>query len=1011
MMKKRILFTFLLLLGTVLASAQTQRISGTVTSSADGQPVLGASVLVKGTTIGTAVGLDGSFELSVPQNAVLEVASIGYTTREVAVNGRSRLEIVLDEDNEFLDEVVVVGYGTMKKSDLTGSVISANVKDFEKSPNTNLLQSLQGTVPGLNVGQVSSAGSSPELSIRGKNTISGNSSVLIVLDGIIYNGDISSLNPADIESVDILKDASATAVYGAQAANGVLLVTTKRGKAGKVNVSFSSSYSIQNPTRNYRTMNRAEMLDFDRKVLWNEAYTAESGYTVENPSFSLASRMPDAWMLDDSGNIISTDYDWWGNFTRTGSVWENQVNVSGGSESVQYLLSLGNVSQKNYLLNDDFKRNTIRVNLDVKPYSWLKVGVQAFGAFLNRDGQETYLPFLIAFSPLSQPYDENGELDPFPMVSARENPFNGAYVDDYDRSYDLFANLYAEVTLPVKGLTYRLNAGQNLRLGEHFYFSKFAQNLNGEGYKNHSHYYDYTIDNIVNFVRSFGRHDVNATFVYGASKREYSYTGANSKIFPRMTLGYNSLGIGGTQTVNSSAWEEALLYQMARVNYKYDNRYLFTATVRRDGFSGFAANNKFAVFPSVAGAWVLSEEDFFNVPFIDNLKLRAGWGVSGNQTSRYASLARVNSSIGYIFGDGGSGAMRQELATMQNADLKWEKTAGINVGMDFALLSNRLSGSVEYYNTTTRDLLFNVSIPSITGFTSIASNVGSIRNSGIEFFLTSHNISTRDFEWTTTFNISHNDNRIASLIGEDSNGDGVEDDMVASSLFIGQPLSAIWDYEVDGIWQIGDDIPEGYHPGNYRIVDYDGDGQITTNDRHVIGKADPGARMGLMNTFRYKNLSLSFFINAVVGGRNAYIGQNTNSLLVSDNDTRYNHIKEEADLFWSPLNPNGIYANAAAEGALVPRRYEKRDFARLQDLTLSYDLPKSWMDRIGISGVNVYFNAKNLLTLTGWHGWDPEPNFYVQDGNQVSNITRATGSGFGNRPVMRSFTGGIIINF
>ena len=659
MEKKKVLNRILMMLIVLMAcpamlSAQSI-VKGNVKDDA-GEPVIGATVREVGTQNATVTDFDGNFELKNVTKDAVSVSYVGYLTQTVQTKGKSFVEVTLQADQKLLDEVVVVGYGTMRKSDVTGAVTRANIQAFEKSPNTNLLQSLQGTVPGLNVGQASSAGGNPEISIRGANTISGSTSVLIILDGIIYTGSLSSINPADIESVDVLKDASATAVYGAQAANGVLLITSKKGVKGKAKVNFSSSYSIQTPTNKMHTMNRNEMLNFDNECLWQFSKTKESGYTQQDPNFKLSERMPDAWMTDDQGNIIPGDYNWWDDFTRNGSIWENKLNVSGGSDAMSYLISLGNTQQKNYLLNDEYKRNSIRVNLDIQPVKWLKAGIQAFGSFENRDGQETYLPFLIECSPLTQPYDENGNMNHYPAHDARENPYHGSLVDDYDRTNSFFANVYGEVQLPLKGLTYRINFGNNYRISEHHYASEFAENSNGQAYKHHGTYYDFTLDNILNYTNDFGKHSVGATLVYGASRRKYSYTAADAKLFPRMTLGYNSLELASTQTTNSDAWLETLLYQMARVNYSYDGRYLVTATVRRDGYSGFSSNNKSAVFPSVALGWVISNEEWFKVPQINYLKLRAGWGMSGNQTSRYSSLARVNSSIGYIFGDGVSGS-------------------------------------------------------------------------------------------------------------------------------------------------------------------------------------------------------------------------------------------------------------------------------------------------------------------------------------------------------------------
>lgn len=1006
-MRKRLFFLLPLLLLCVAGTYAQNVLRGIVVSANDQEPIIGASVVEKGSTNGTITDMDGRFQLSAKNGAKLVISYIGYVTKEITPAGNAEIRVELVEDNNLLDDIVVVGYGTMRKSDLTGAVTRANIQAFEKSTNTNLLQSLQGTVPGLNVGQASSAGADPAISVRGATTISGSTSVLIILDGIIYTGSISSINPADIESVDVLKDASATAVYGAQAANGVLLITTKKGAKGKAKVTFSSSYSLQTPTNKMHTMNRDEMLRFDNECLWQFSKTEASGYTQQDPNFKLSERMPDAWMTDDQGNIIPGDYDWWGDFTRTGKIQENKLTVSGGSDAMSYLISLGNTTQKNYLLNDDYKRNSIRVNLDIQPVKWLKAGIQAFGSFENRDGQETYLPFLIECSPLTKPYDENGDMIHYPAHDARENPYHGSLVDDYDRTNSFFANIYGEVQLPLKGLTYRINFGNNYRIGEHHYASEFAENSNGQAYKHHSTYYDYTLDNILNYQNDFGKHSVGATLVYGASRRKYSYTAADAKLFPRMTLGYNSLELASTQTTNSDAWLETLLYQMARVNYAYDGRYLVTATVRRDGFSGFSSNNKSAVFPSVALGWVLTNEEWFKVPHLDYLKLRAGYGVSGNQTSRYSSMARVNSSIGYIFGDGGTGSMRQELASMENNDLKWEKTSGFNFGIDFGILNNRITGNIEYYTTKTNDLLYAVSIPSITGFNSIMSNVGEIKNRGFEFTINSRNIVTKDFEWTSMFNLSTNTNKITKLAGLDTDGDGQEDDLTSSSLFIGESLSAIYDYTIDGIWQVGDDIPEGFHPGNYKIVDINNDGKIDENDRSIIGKNDPSVRMGLLNTLKYKGFTLSFFLNAVLGGSKSYLGKNSYAELVNDNTLRHNRLTEQVDNFWTPSNPGGIYALYNANPAINPYRYENRSFLRLQDITLSYDLPRQLIQKIGIDGINLYVSAKNLLTITGWHGWDPEPNVTYTD---INGQNRITGSRYEDRPVMKSVTFGININ-
>lgn len=983
--------------------AQDINIKGQVTD-ASGETIIGANVLVKNKNIGTVTDIDGNFTIQAASNDILEISYIGYLTQEIPVNSKNVINVLLVEDIKALDEVVVVGYGSMKKSDLTGAVVSANLKDFEKSPNTNIVQSLQGTVPGLNIGQITTAGSTPSISVRGTNTLSGNKDVLIILDGVIYTSSLSSINPNDIESIDVLKDASATAVYGAQAANGVLLITTKKGKAGKAKVSFSSSYSVSNPTKNLRPMNRDEYLSYTKEFWYDEAYMGPD-YTTPNPNFKLADYLPDAVMLDNnqSDGIAPYDYNWWDEGTRTGSIFENRLGLSGGNEAISYLISFENVDQKGYIMNDDFKRNSIRVNLDVKPYKWAKFGVQTFGSFVNQDGAEPDVWQLLTQNPLIEPYDENGDIKPYPFNTLDVNPFMGSDVSDKERHNYFFANIYAEINLPVKGLTYRMNFGNNYRIDENFRASEYGASLTGEAYKQHKSYYDYTIDNILNYSNTFGDHSIAATLLYGASERKYDYTEAKSQKFDRLTLGYNSLELGKDQYTNSDAWEEALLYQMARLNYKFKDRYLLTTTVRRDGFSGFAQNNKTAVFPSVALAWILSEESFFNVSWVDYLKLRGGWGISGNLTERYKSLAKVTTASGYVFGDGGSTVIRQQISSMANQDLKWEKTAGFNVGLDFNLFNSRLNGAIEAYQTTTRDLLYDMAIPTLTGFSKVSTNIGKIRNRGIELTLTSRNIVNKDFEWNTTFNISSNTNKILSLLGKDADGDGKEDDLVASNLFIGESTSAIYNYIIDGIWQINDDIPTGYSPGNYKIRDTNGDGEITTDDRVIVGKIDPAYSFGLMNKFRYKNFSFSFFINSVQGGKDGYLGSNSSAIVRGNaNDRRWNRISKLAADYWSPNNPNATYSRSTNAGAIVPTAYQDRSFIRLQDVNLSYNLPQKWLKPIGIANLDVYVNGKNLITITDWKGWDPEVLTYDSDGNPGW-------SNYWGRPVLRSFTFGLNI--
>jgi TonB-dependent starch-binding outer membrane protein SusC len=998
----------------VALSEDQQRLISGVVLDANGLSLPGATVLVKGTTNSVSTDIDGKFTIKVDNtDAILVISYIGFDIVEIAVANKSDLKITLKESSQTLNEVVVVGYGTSKKIDLTGAVASANIKDFEKSPNTNIVQSLQGAVPGLNIGQVTSAGATPDIQIRGRNTISGNTSVLIVIDGIV-SGNLSSLNPADIESVNVLKDASATAIYGASASNGVMLITTKKGKAGKTRVNFASSYSVQNPTHNYSTMNREQYLSFLKNLMWNKAYTEESGYIDSDPSFVLANYLPVTTMATN-GVISETDFNWWDVATRQAYINENKISISGGGDNTSYLISYGNTTQKNFLVNDDFERNTIRLNLDTKINSWWKLGMQTSGSFVNQDGSEPILWTLYGMNPLVTPYKADGTINPYPMENSMGNPLMGNNINDRERHTYFTGNLYSEFQLPIKGLTYRINYGNNYVINTHYQANPYGNSQTGEVYKEFSTVYNHTIDNIVNFSRDFGRNSFGATLVYGFAKGQYSYTKADATDFTNLTLGYNSLELGTNKFVFSDANSSSSLYQVGRFNYKYNDRYLLTATVRRDGSSSFAENHKTAIFPSAALGWIISKENFFAnlLPEINYFKLRVGYGVTGNSIGSYSSLAKVTTGPGYVFGDGSEAVIRQELSSMENKALKWEKTGGFNVGIDFNLLNDRIQGSLDAYKTKTTDLLYAVSIPTITGFNSITSNIGSLQNKGIEFTVTSHNIVAKDFEWSTTFNISSNKNKILSLTGKDGNNDGKEDDLLTSGLFIGQPLGAVYGYKVDGIYQIGDEIPTGYYAGNYKIRDVSGDGIISTDDRTILGNTNPAYRLSLMNKFSYKNFSFSFFINSVQGGKDGYLGENTYSLIQDNSARGNNHIYEFVNNIWSPSNPDGIYSASTSSGAITPYRYEQRNFVRLQDITFGYDLPKSIVSDLGIDNVNLYITGKNLLNFTNWHGWDPEANYgsITPMYNLSASSISKSGSDYDGRPVMKSFTLGLNVSF
>ncbi|HBL74144.1 MAG: SusC/RagA family TonB-linked outer membrane protein [Bacteroidetes bacterium GWF2_42_66] len=986
------------------SARQNLTVSGKVTDST-GAPLPGVTIVVKSTTNGIITDFEGKYSLTgVPGDATLVFSFVGMKPQEISVAGKSSVNVMMEEESIGIEEVVAVGYGTMKKSDLTGSAVSANIEAFRESANVSILQSLQGSVPGVQIGQTNQAGEEASISIRGVNTISGNTSPLIVVDGIIYNGRIADLNPSDIQSVDILKDASSKAIYGAQAANGVIIITTKGGKiAQKPTISYSGSVSMQTPTVKARLLNRDEVLQKIRDVNYRKAYLAPD-YTQSDSEwdFSKSELLPEL----QNGIEKGTDFDWWDAVTSPGYIQDHLLSVSGGSELTTYYFSGGHTEQKGFVINDNYKRTSLRINIETKITNWLTVGANTFGSFTDFSGDYPTIDGLArATSPLVSPKDENGEFIVNPLGDSQVNIFLDAQSIDRDLKNRISGIFYGIIKIPkIDGLTYRINYSNNLNWFSTANSNEYSAGLTGAASKIYASRLDVMLDNILNYEKQLNDHGIKATLVSGYSNSEYDRTYASGENIPNLNLSYNSLEQAIIQEISSDAWKETAIYQMGRINYNYKNRYLATATIRRDGFSGFAKKNKFALFPSFGLGWVLSDEPFFKIPKIDYIKLRASYGQNGNQTSRYSSLARISADDGskYVYGDGASTSLGQSVASLANNNLSWEKTAGVNSGIDFGILGNRISGNIEYYKTITTDLLWNMSLPEMTGFSKITTNLGKIANSGFEFSIKTKLVKSQNFSWDFDVNFSTNKNKIISLLGDDNNGDGKEDDLIASGLFIGKSLGAVYNYEIDGIWQLDDDILTGYYPGTYRIVDQEvngeADGVISAdNDRKILGRTEPAYRFGIQNTLKYKDFTLRFFINSIQGGKDGYLGANHPSGVANTSGTAQNSNWYTFYDYWSPSNPNGKYPIMWEQAKITPQKYYSRNFVRLQDISLAYQLNQSFAKKIGVDGAKIYLSGKNILTITQWDGWDPETGQGIQNTDAF--------------PVMKTYTLGIEISF
>lgn len=984
---------------------QNKTITGTVVDK-DGFTMPGVTIMIKGREQGAITDMDGKYTIPVTgKKDVLQFTFIGHLTQEIEIGNQSVINVTLLEDLIMLDEVVVVGYGTMKKADLTGAVASANINAFRESPNVSILQSLQGSIPGLNIGQVKEAGGNPSMTIRGQNSFSGDQTPLVVVDGVIYNAGLMNLNPADVKSIDVLKDASSASIYGSRAANGVILVTTfsgEKNESTKPLLSYSTSISLQSPTNRLKPLNREQWLARVRDAVWDRAYLESSGYTEYNPDFDITS----VWTAEQikEGFRNGTDFDWWDAATQTGYTMNHHLSMSGKNDRTNYYISSGVTKQRGYIKNDEFSRFTGKINLENKILDWFKIGIQSNIALGNYDGMTPNMSDVMRMSPLAVPYDEEGKLIRQPMGQNVLNPFQPLEIDDYNRRMNLFGNVFANIDIPfIKGLSYRMNYSHNYSSEKRFQTDPNAQNYQGSAKKYNASEYTWALDNIVTYDRMFNNiHKVTVTLVQGMEKAEAESTDASNSVFNNLDLGYNKIEVGENPKVSSTAWKESSLYYMGRVHYSYKGKYLGTFTVRRDGFSGFAEGHKFAIFPSGALAWVISEEKFMekNPLTIEYLKLRASYGETGKRTAgRYSTLARVSAAAanGYIFGDGGTVTIGQNISSMANNDLRWETTTGLNLGIDFSILKNRISGNVEYYNTNTTNILYNRNLPLMTGFSSISANIGKIENQGVEFTINSTNVKLKDFQWNMNLNFSLNRNKVKSIDGCDIDGDGIEDDHPSNSLFIGKPLNAIYYYNILGIYQLGDpNIPAGQRPGQYIIEDMDESGTITADyDRKIIGYKDPSYRFSIGNTFKYKNFSLFVFVNSIQGGKNRYMAQNEPGASWGYQDAMTNGNSVAWD-YWTPANPNARYAQLFYNTPVASALHQQRSFVRLQDVSLSYQFSKKVLKKIGLQNLKLYVSGKNLYTWTKWEGWDPE-----------------TGEGFtrGGSPVLKAFTFGLDLSF
>lgn len=926
-----------LLLSCQIAFAQSRQISGKI-SDTNGEALIGASIAVKGTTTGTVTDADGEFTLSASNEAVLIISYTGYNTKEEVVGTRTRIEITLEENVEQLAETVVVGYGTQRKSQLTGAISSITSKQITELPITNARQALQGRAAGVDVVQNGSKpGAGPTVRIRGRRSINASNDPLYVVDGIPLAGNIDDINPQDIQSMEVLKDASATAIYGSRGANGVVLITTKRGKTGKSVVSFDTYYGFSESLGRIDVMNGAEFAEYKR-----ESRRAIGTYPAGPATADADAKLFEPIELESINLGRSTDYQDY--MLRRGAIQSHQIGVMGGDKNTQFSISANYFQDKGIIYNQDFTRYTFRINLDHQIAQNIKVGTSTLLVYSERNG-ENFNPLggALQENPLGKPYDDDGNLIFLPTSDGlRTNPIaeivDGAIIDLTKRNR-LFTSLYGEWEI-IPGLKYRMNFGpdfSNRRIGR-FTGSQTNARRGGQAVANtfYEFGFNYTVENILNYSKSFGQNNLNITALHSLQKDDYETGSISVDGVPIESQQFYALG--QASVINKPATgltQWTLNSYMGRVNYDFQGKYLLTLTGRYDGSSRFGANTKYGFFPSAAIGWNISEEGFLKgSKWLEQLKLRASYGSIGNTAINPYQTQTFLAPTTYAFGN--AGVFGYAPNTLGNPDLKWESTSTANVGLDFSLWAGRVYGSIEVYQADTRDLLLADQLPLTSGFSSVLRNVGRTRNKGVELTLSTVNVDKGDFRWSTDLQFTHNREAILELFN------GKVDD-IGNARFIGQPLTAYFDYKKIGIWQTNElDLATKYQRkvGEIKVEDINNDGKIDANDRTILGSQVPDWSAGITNRFEYKGFDLSFFIFARVG-----------SLISSGFHTSYNSLAgryNNLDVdYWTPENPTNEFPrpNQNQEFPVFQStlQYFSGTFVKLRNVNFGYNIPTKKM--------------------------------------------------------------------
>lgn len=1020
---RKLLFVLVLTLtlGPTL-QAQVRTISGKVVSSTDNKPIAGATISLQGAkrSASVAAGENGSFTIQTPGNHfVLEVSAVGYETTQIP-SGRISEEpfvISLKESAKGLNEVVVVGYGSTKKKDLTGAVGLVPLGDIEKTPVTGTSQLLEGTVAGVQVTQTNSQpGSSFMVRVRGTNSISSGSDPLYVIDDV-PGADVTALNPADIASIDVLKDASATAIFGSRGSNGVVIITTKKGTSGRNAVNFDAYTGWQRVARQLQMMNAPTFAAYLNDVAATN--NANNGTNTALP------------YTQAQINAMGPGTNWQKAIFRTAPVSNYGLSFSGGNADGHHYLSLSYFNQSGVVLNSGYQRGIVRYNLDHRIGSRIKVGLNSQASYdyqqkanINTNGGSTGGTILDALraSPIIPIRDSTGaytyQNGPQPYVDILGNPVAAAvYNTDKGDNIRVLSNIYGEYEV-INGLRLRANfSGELLNYRDDIFrptTTYLGANTNGYAAVNTNNNYDWLQEYTATYDRTFGIHAIN--FVGGWTNQEWTYRSANvtGTTLSSNSYGTDNLGVAGSVTTSSNKSRNSLVSGLARLNYRLMDRYLLTFSWRADASSRFGPNNKWGYFPSGAFAWRASDEKFIqNITAISDLKFRVSYGKTGNQDiGDYNSQSQYGTNTYYLNSARVVGISANNLA---NADLHWEQSAQLDAGFDLGLFGNRITLTADYYNKKTTQLLYNVPLPSTSGFTNLLENIGALRNQGVEFLLATNNIQGKKLHWTTTYNFSLNRSKILSLgnvsyqyVGSVSTSLFPSGGQVSSILQDGQSMGSFYGYKFLGIWQTQAQITqsgtkETVRPGDPHYADLNGDNNITAADRTIIGHALPKFTYGFTSDLSYGRFKLYVLIQGVYGDNIL----NENKIEMENGTTTDNKFAYVLRDSWVPGSNNNrlpsVVSTLRRTLGVTSDILEDGSYMRFKTVTLSYDLPLPRLTSV-FKSASIYVTGQNLITITHYTGFDPEVNSYG-DSNTSLN------SDYNPYPNIRTWLAGIRLGF